>query len=63
LYEGERHGRSVACPMHGYSFDLLTGVLIQPRGLCEDQRRFVTSVEGDDIVVWDPGPPVTILGL
>jgi nitrite reductase/ring-hydroxylating ferredoxin subunit len=63
LSEGDRHGRGVACPMHGYCFDLLTGALLEPRGLCEDQRRLVALLEGDEVVVWDPGPPVTIVGL
>ena len=62
LSEGGRRGRSVVCPMHGYSFDLVTGSLLEPRGLCDDQRRFVARIEGDDVVVWDPGAGVTILG-
>ncbi|HSQ63110.1 MAG TPA: Rieske 2Fe-2S domain-containing protein [Polyangiaceae bacterium] len=44
----------VVCPMHGYVFDLRTGELVAPRGLCADQRRFVTTIEGDEVVVWDP---------
>ena len=63
LSEGERQGLCVACPMHGYVFDLATGRLMAPRGLCDDQRRFVARVVGDDVVVWDPGPGATIVGL
>jgi nitrite reductase/ring-hydroxylating ferredoxin subunit len=63
LSEGERHGGCVACPMHGYVFELATGRLMVPRGLCEDQRRFVARLVGDDVVVWDPGPGVSLLGL
>ncbi len=44
----------VVCPMHGYVFDLRTGQVVVPQGLCDDQRTFVTTVEGDDVVVWDP---------
>lgn len=62
LSEGERHGDCVACPMHGYVFEIATGRLVQPRGLCEDQRRFVARYEGDDVVVWDPGGGVQIIG-
>jgi nitrite reductase/ring-hydroxylating ferredoxin subunit len=62
LVEGERRGGCVACPMHGYVFDLATGHLVEPRNLCDDQRLFVARFEGDDVVVWDPGPPVEILG-
>ncbi len=62
LSEGEREGATVACPMHGYRFDLATGALLEPRGLCDAQRRFVAYLEGDDVVVWDPGPPVAVVG-
>jgi nitrite reductase/ring-hydroxylating ferredoxin subunit len=60
LSEGERSGRCVSCPMHGYVFELTTGQLLQPRGLCSDQRRFVVSEDREEISVWDPGPPVTV---
>jgi nitrite reductase/ring-hydroxylating ferredoxin subunit len=62
LAEGERTGGCVSCPMHGYVFELATGRLVQPRGLCADQRRFVARVEGDDVVVWDPGSGITLVG-
>jgi nitrite reductase/ring-hydroxylating ferredoxin subunit len=62
LSEGERHGDCVACPMHGYVFEIATGRLVQPRGLCDDQRRFVSRLEGDDVTVWDPGVAVQIIG-
>jgi nitrite reductase/ring-hydroxylating ferredoxin subunit len=61
LSEGERRGDCVECPMHGYIFELETGRLVEPRGLCGDQRRFVAAFEGADVVVWDPGAPITIL--
>jgi nitrite reductase/ring-hydroxylating ferredoxin subunit len=63
LSEGEREGECVACPMHGYIFDLASGRLIAPRGLCEDQRRFDARVIEGDVVVWDPGSSTPILGL
>jgi nitrite reductase/ring-hydroxylating ferredoxin subunit len=44
----------VVCPMHGYVFDLRTGKVVVPQGLCDDQRAFVVRVEGDEVVVWDP---------
>lgn len=44
----------VVCPLHGYVFDLRTGAIIVPQGLCDDQRKFVTTIEGDEVVVWDP---------
>jgi nitrite reductase/ring-hydroxylating ferredoxin subunit len=40
--------------MHGYVFELRTGELVRPKGLCANQRRFVTAVEGEEIVIWDP---------
>jgi nitrite reductase/ring-hydroxylating ferredoxin subunit len=63
LSEGERQGDCVSCPMHGYVFELATGRLVAPRGLCDDQRRFIVRVVGDSVVVWDPGPEVAIVGL
>jgi nitrite reductase/ring-hydroxylating ferredoxin subunit len=56
LAEGERDetGRCVVCPVHAYVFDLATGACVAPKGLCDDQRRYVARVEGDEIVVYDP---------
>jgi nitrite reductase/ring-hydroxylating ferredoxin subunit len=62
LSEGERHGDCVSCPMHGYVFEIPTGRLVQPLGLCDDQRTFVARVEGDDVVVWDRGAGIHITG-
>ncbi len=62
LSEGERRGSCVACPMHGYRFDLTTGELVEPRGLCDDQRRLIARVVGEEVVVWDPGAGITIVG-
>jgi len=62
LSEGDRQGGCVACPMHGYRFELATGRLVEPRGLCDDQRAFVARLEGREVVVWDPGAGVEILG-
>ena len=63
LSEGDRMDGRVACPMHGYVFDLASGTLLEPLGLCDDQRRLVALLEGDEVVVWDPGPPVVLLGV
>jgi nitrite reductase/ring-hydroxylating ferredoxin subunit len=49
--------------MHGYVFDLPTGHLLAPRGLCEHQRRFLARFEGDEVVVSDPGAGAAILGI
>jgi nitrite reductase/ring-hydroxylating ferredoxin subunit len=62
LSEGERDERCVACPMHGYRFDLLTGRLVAPLGLCPDQRRFLAQLVGEDVVVWEDGSGVVIIG-
>jgi nitrite reductase/ring-hydroxylating ferredoxin subunit len=54
LSEGERDATCVVCPMHAYTFELRTGRLVVPQGLCEDQRRFLARIEGSDVVVYDP---------
>lgn len=54
LAEGERDGACIVCPMHNYVFDLKSGKLVAPEGLCDDQRAFVASIEGDEIAVYDP---------
>ncbi|MGD0678605.1 MAG: Rieske (2Fe-2S) protein [Polyangiaceae bacterium] len=62
LAEGVRRGACVVCPMHGYTFDLRSGRLVEPRGLCGDQRRLIASSDEGDIVVFDPGAPVVVVG-
>jgi len=62
LSEGGRRGDCVTCPMHGYVFELKTGRLVEPRGLCGDQRTFVAAREGEDVMVWDAGPGVEVVG-
>ena len=54
LAEGVRCDDRIVCPMHAYVFELRTGKLVQPEGLCDDQRAFVCEEQGDDVVVWDP---------
>jgi nitrite reductase/ring-hydroxylating ferredoxin subunit len=54
LCAGSRDADIVACPLHGYLFALRTGELVAPKGLCDNQRRFTTTLEGIDVVVWDP---------
>ena len=64
LSEGSREGACVSCPMHGYIFELVTGRLVEPKGLCGDQRRFVARMEGasqDEVSVWDPGSGVLLV--
>ncbi len=69
LSEGERKGDCVSCPMHGYLFDLKTGRLVEPRGLCTDQRTFVARFDDEhrehdgDVCVWDPGAGVALIGV
>lgn len=62
LSEGDRKGDCVSCPMHGYVFDLRTGRLVEPAGLCSDQRTFVARFEGDEVCVWDAGAGITLIG-
>ncbi len=53
LAEGWLEGKCVACPMHGYVFDLKDGKLLRPKGLCSDQRTYKITIEGDEVVVND----------
>jgi nitrite reductase/ring-hydroxylating ferredoxin subunit len=53
LSEGWFEKDCVVCPVHGYAFQLSTGKLLRPRGLCSDQRTYETAIEGDEIVVYD----------
>ena len=53
LAEGWLEGECVVCPMHAYVFELRTGRLLRPRGLCGDQRTFEAVVEGDVVVIYD----------
>ena len=60
LAEGGLKNGCVSCPMHGYVFDLKTGKLLRPRGLCSDQRTYVTEVSGDEVLVWDAAEVVIL---
>ena len=53
LAKGERDGCNVVCPAHGYVFDVRTGHLVEPAGLCDNQRTFEVTIEGDQFVVYD----------
>lgn len=56
LCAGERsthRPNCVVCPLHGYVFDLRNGKVVVPQGLCDDQRTFETTIEGDEVVIWD----------
>lgn len=53
LAEGKLKDGKIACPMHGYIFDVRTGKLLIPRGLCPDQRPFEVIREGDEWAIYD----------
>ena len=53
LSDGDINGEEAACPLHGGSFNAITGVAINPPAE-ESLRVFQVKVEGDDIFV---GPP------
>lgn len=53
LAEGWLEGDCVVCPMHAYVFELRTGRLARPKGLCGDQRTYEARIEGDLVVVYD----------
>jgi nitrite reductase/ring-hydroxylating ferredoxin subunit len=39
--------------MHAYVFELRTGRLLRPKGLCGDQRTYEAEIEGDEVAVYD----------
>ncbi len=50
-----KDGKCIVCPVHGYVFELVTGKLRSPRGLCGDQRTFVIKEEPEGMLsIWDP---------
>jgi nitrite reductase/ring-hydroxylating ferredoxin subunit len=53
LAEGWIEDKCIVCPVHAYVFELRTGKLLRPKGLCGDQRTYVVRVEGDEVVVYD----------
>lgn len=53
LSEGWLEDACIVCPVHGYAFELASGKLVRPKGLCADQRTFVTRVEGADVAIYD----------
>ena len=53
LGAGPRAGCIVACPLHGYRFDLRTGELVSPRRACAPQRTFDAVVVGPMVHVYD----------
>lgn len=53
LSEGWIEDKCIVCPVHGYAFELTSGKLVRPKGLCADQRTYVTKIEGDDVLVYD----------
>jgi len=58
LARGELHGCEVSCPAHGYMFDVRTGALTLPVGLCDGQRTFEVIREREEFVVYDHIPQI-----
>src|SRR5687767_8427420 len=53
LARGELAGCTISCPAHGYIFDVRTGHLLVPAGLCEAQRTFEVTAESDEFAIYD----------
>jgi 3-phenylpropionate/trans-cinnamate dioxygenase ferredoxin subunit len=53
LTRGDLSGCQISCPAHGYLFDVRTGYLIEPVGLCDAQRTFEVITEGDEFAIYD----------
>ena len=57
LAEGMLDGCIVTCPMHGWSFDVVTGRTVNASGRL---KQYTLRVEGDNILILDPGPPLDL---
>jgi 3-phenylpropionate/trans-cinnamate dioxygenase ferredoxin subunit len=53
LHRGDLSGCNISCPAHGYLFDVRTGHLVEPAGLCDAQRTFEVATEGDEFAIYD----------
>ena len=53
LAEGWLEEHCVVCPMHAYAFDVKTGALDRPKGLCGDQKTYDAEIEGDEVAIYD----------
>jgi len=53
LAEGWLEDECVVCPMHAYVFELRTGKLNRPRGLCGDQKTYDVEIADDEVLVYD----------
>ena len=53
LSDGDINGEETACPLHGGSFNAITGMPMNPPAE-ESLRVFQVKVEGDDIFVAPP---------
>ena len=53
LSDGDLNGKEVECPLHGGSFNAITGVPMNPPA-SETLRIFQVQIEGDDIFIAPP---------
>lgn len=51
----------IECPAHGFLFDLRTGALSKPKGLCGPQRVYEVRREGPDVLVFESAPVALVL--
>jgi NAD(P)H-dependent nitrite reductase small subunit len=53
LHRGILSGLTVACPMHGWTYSLETGIALSGNGRV---RKYNVKVEGDDVYIERPVP-------
>ena len=53
LSEGDLNGEEVECPLHGGSFNVTTGIPVNPP-VSEPIRVYRVQIDGDDILVAPP---------
>ena len=49
IHEGEVEGRTLTCPWHGWSFDLVTGLCNEDDSITIE--RYPVRIDGDDVMV------------
>jgi 3-phenylpropionate/trans-cinnamate dioxygenase ferredoxin component len=53
LATGDVRDMCIECPLHSYEFDLRSGALVRPQGLCGPQRTFRVEADADGWAIYE----------